>query len=57
MDMSTPTNEEPDSGIQPEQATMSRSINTPDFAQLQTTLIEASKGVTERTDAEYKSCT
>ena len=55
-DMPTPTNEEPDSGVQPEQATTSRSINAPDFAQLQTTLIEASKGVTERTDAEYKRC-
>lgn len=32
----------------------SRSINSPSFTQLQTTLMEASKGVTEGTDAEYK---
>jgi hypothetical protein len=28
----------------------------PDGAQLQTTLMEASKGVTEGTDAEYRRC-
>lgn len=41
--------------IQPATTTTSgRSIDAPDFAQLQTTLMEASKGVTEGTDAEYK---
>lgn len=30
------------------------SINAPDFAKLQETLMEASKGVTDGTDAEYK---
>jgi hypothetical protein len=34
--------------------TTTRSIDAPDFAQLQTTLIGASKGVTEGTNAEYK---
>lgn len=30
------------------------SIDTPDFVKLQMTLMEASKGVTDGTDAEYK---
>src|SRR6267154_5817173 len=34
----------------------SGSVNAPDLAKLQMTLIEASKGVMEGTDAEYKRC-
>jgi hypothetical protein len=35
-------------------AQSARSIDAPNFTQLQTTLMEASKGVTEGTDTEYK---
>jgi hypothetical protein len=57
--MDVTPSKEPD-GAQLERGTpdsTSKSINQPDFAQMQTTLMEASKGVTEGTDAEYKRCT
>ena len=37
-----------------EEATMDVSSSGPEFAQLQATLLEASKGVTDSTDAEYR---
>ena len=49
LDIVMPQLEPASSGTQ-----ANRLIDSPSFTQLQTTLMEASKGVTEGTDAEYK---